>query len=345
MRSDRARHLIALVILTCVLPARADEVGRDPAGAEVLFAAGKRLLQSGDWASACDKFEKSLALDPAVSTLVKTARCRERDGKLTSAWYQYEQALKLNRELTPTSERRRRELDELIQSAIAALEPRIAKLRIIVTPAVPTCSVRRDGEEIPPAVLGEALPVDPGDHTVTVSAPNYETARRTVHLAEGEGFALEIALVAGPSPMASRSPETARTPEPSGEPKGDRGGPVVPPRSAGPDVARTRVALALGVAGFISGGFATYFGIHTLALVSESNPKCNGDVCSHEGVELRDRARTAQTTAFVLAGAGAVLAGGAAVIYFTAPGRSSRSALSSPSLLVTAGGISGRVTW
>ena len=129
---DRVCALAAAVALMGATRASAQSETRDPVGAEALFNSGKALLAEGDWAAACDKFEKSSALDLAVSTVVKIARCREHDGKVASAWYQYERALNLNREIPAPSEHRRAELDDLMSKAVAALEPRIPKLRITV---------------------------------------------------------------------------------------------------------------------------------------------------------------------------------------------------------------------
>jgi hypothetical protein len=58
----------------------------------------------------------------------------------------------------------------------------------------PGVQVRRDGEDLPASVLGEALPADPGPHQVRVSAPGYREETRSVTLEEGKTAVVEIAL-------------------------------------------------------------------------------------------------------------------------------------------------------
>lgn len=78
-------------------PARAQRVARDPAAAEALFKAARALVEKGDYAAGCPKFEASLALNPSASTMLNIALCHEHDGKIASAWEAYNRALTLNR--------------------------------------------------------------------------------------------------------------------------------------------------------------------------------------------------------------------------------------------------------
>jgi len=116
----------------------------DPIGAEALFRQGLAALKSGDWTVACSKFQASVDLEPAVSTWVKVAKCHEHEGKLASAWYDYQRATKLNHELDQT-ERRREELGDFIRKAVATLEPRIPKLSVTVEPRPEGLQIYRDG--------------------------------------------------------------------------------------------------------------------------------------------------------------------------------------------------------
>src|SRR5262245_30190103 len=82
--------IAAVLFALAIVPAatrsecRAEEK-TDPFAAEALFNSAKELLQAGDWAGACAKFRKSMALDPAVSTRTKIAKCLEHEGKLAQA--------------------------------------------------------------------------------------------------------------------------------------------------------------------------------------------------------------------------------------------------------------------
>jgi tetratricopeptide (TPR) repeat protein len=164
----------------------------DPVGALALFKAARQLVEKGDYAAGCPKFEASLALQASASTLINIARCHEHYGKLATAWDDYQRALVLNAETKGAD--RRKGLAELAQKGIDALVPRLPKLRITVSGAPAGLKVRRDGLEIPAAALGDSLPGDPGPHEIQASAPGYRMEIRKVDLMEGKTVNVEITL-------------------------------------------------------------------------------------------------------------------------------------------------------
>jgi tetratricopeptide (TPR) repeat protein len=173
--------------------ASAEPPKRDPAAAEALFRSGRDLIAAGNYVEGCPKFDASFALDPSIGSLLNIAKCHEHEGKIASAWADYQQALALNRD-THGAERQAR-LEKIARDRIAALEPRLPKLQITVAQPPIGLKVLRDSREMPVASLGEALPMDPGQHEVSASAPGYRTETRSVALEEGKTAALEIALV------------------------------------------------------------------------------------------------------------------------------------------------------
>ena len=72
------------------LPARAD-----PAAAEALFQQGRALLERGELAAACAKFESSQVNEPSGGTLLNLADCRARQGKTATAWAHFVAAERL----------------------------------------------------------------------------------------------------------------------------------------------------------------------------------------------------------------------------------------------------------
>lgn len=194
--------------------AHAQEPARDPVAAEALFKAARALVDKGDDAAGCPKFEASLALNPSASTQINIARCREREGKLATAWHDYHRALVLNRETA--GEQRRRSLDEVANKGIAALEPRVPKLVIVVKGAPSGMEVLRDGTALPAAALGEPLPVDPGPHEIRASAPGHEAETRSITLAEGETTTVELTLRAAAAAAASAAKPPTRANEAQG---------------------------------------------------------------------------------------------------------------------------------
>lgn len=161
--------------------------------ATTLFQAAVELLERDEWKEACSKFEASMALYPAASTLLNIARCYEHEGKLTLAWSAYQRALVLNRETQ--GEERKKELDEVAKKLLAEVEPRLPRVKILMTGTPPTgLRVTHNGKDVPLAVLGTVVPVDPGQQSVVAEAPEYEPATQTVTVQEGELIEIRIAL-------------------------------------------------------------------------------------------------------------------------------------------------------
>ncbi|WP_437657833.1 PEGA domain-containing protein [Sorangium sp. So ce1182] len=181
---------------------------RDPVAAEALFKAARALVDKGDYAAGCPKFEASLELNPSASTMINIARCHEREGKVATAWHDYNRAIVLNRETA--GEQRRRGLEEIAQKGITDLDARVPKLRVVVKSAPSGAEVQRDGTPVPAAALGEPLPVDPGPHEIRASAPGHETETRSVTLREGESVTVELTLRPAARPTAAAAPEKAK---------------------------------------------------------------------------------------------------------------------------------------
>jgi hypothetical protein len=297
--------ILAVAAALAVASAATAQPGHDPAAAEQLFARGKDLLQAGDWPVACAKFQASMDLDPAVGTLLKLAKCHEHDGKLARAWADYRSALAMNRDQPGQTEARRAELADFTLKAIAALEPRIPKLRVLVRDKPPGLKVQRDGLELPAAALGEPLPADPGTVVIDAEAPGYQSLRRTVVLVEGKVSDVELTFVAGAVPAPA--PEPLRPPADSFM----TGGTLVPaaaPRTSTKLDGRRIGGIVVGSAGVVGLGVGLGLAVDTMSKVSASSPYCTpNNQCLQQGFDLRNTARTTQTAALVSLGVGAAL--------------------------------------
>lgn len=156
----------------------------DPTAA-ALFQAGVDLLDAGNWQDARAKFEASMTLYPAASTLLNIARCYEHEGKLALAWSAYQRAVVLNGETQ--GEERKKALDEVAKKGLADIEPRLPRLKILTTGNPPAgLRVTQNGKDIPVGLLGTIIPVDPGEQTVFAEAPGFEPFRHSVNVAEGK---------------------------------------------------------------------------------------------------------------------------------------------------------------
>jgi PEGA domain len=203
-RALPCRGPLAVAILLLSAPGAAQPTPGDPVAAQALFKAARALVTAGDWAAGCAKFEASLEMQASASTMLNIAKCHEHDGKVASAWDDYNRALALNLETRGAD--RRKGLEDLAKKGIDALTPRLPKLRIVVESPPPGLKVLRDGKELPAAALGDPLPADPGKHDIEVSAPGHRTETRSVTLEEGKTATTTVSLVATPVVKDTHAP-------------------------------------------------------------------------------------------------------------------------------------------
>lgn len=172
--------------------------GGGAAAAEVLFREGIELRRAGQTSEACEKFEESQRLDPAAGTLLNLGDCREAEGKLASAWALFEEARK-----AAVSDVVR---EEAAARALAVRE-RLSFLRIEVKEPAPGLVVRYGEVTLGRAAYGTRVPVDPGDVTVSASAPGYETWTTVVKVDQGTLRVAVPALVpVAPDPPPPEAP-------------------------------------------------------------------------------------------------------------------------------------------
>jgi hypothetical protein len=334
--------------------ARAETAMRPPDTAQALFEEAKQLLKAGDWPGACDRFRRSMDLDPAVSTQAKLAKCHEHAGQLGTAWYDYRHALELAHD-TPLGEQRRRELEKYIRAAIASLEPRLPKVQISVDRTPAGLEVLCDGRPVPLGTLEQPLPVDPGTHEFVARAPGFQPARVVVVVVEGALANVELGLVPEPSPAPSATATPSGGPveflTPPAAPAGPRAGPPSAPSGSRPTPSRAyrTVGVSLGGAGLLTLAAAGYLGVRTLVLVHDSNQYCTAsNDCYEQGVNLRHRALNTQTTGLILAGIGAMTLGAGITLFAMAPSSdhpASETAATTIQVMLTPAGASTRATW
>ncbi len=188
----------ALVALACALVAPRAARAENPAAvpdpvAQALFQDGRDLVDKGQWDAGCTKFEASMLLYPAASTLLNIARCYEHQKKLASAWSAYKRVQVLNRETL--GEERRRAIDEMVDGEIKSLTPRLPKIKLAMPRAVVGVTLRKDGEVLPAAVIGTEIPVDAGEHEIVAEAAGYRPFRQKLEVQESTVRELAIDLV------------------------------------------------------------------------------------------------------------------------------------------------------
>jgi len=264
-------------------------------------------MRSGDYPEACTKFEASQALDPGVGTLLNLADCYEKAGRTASAWAQFRETISAARKAGSADRER------IARERVRRLEPRLSYLTIDAWKGQ-SATIMRDGVTIEPAVLGTAIPVDPGRHEITARASG---KRPFITHVEVEDHAARVSVTipilvdeptAAPlSPLRRDEADAAHVP-----------GPQLRADTSTGSTQRTLalVTAALGVAGIATG---TVFGIKAASTWSDAKANCDPYPNCSRGPKLSKEAEqsaTISTIGFVTGGVGVATF---ALLWLTAP--------------------------
>jgi hypothetical protein len=321
MRHARALAVSWLAASLCMaFPAAAQQ--DDPAmrsAGRKLALDGIALFQQGKAPEASEKLEKAYQLLPVPSVALWSARALEKRGLLVEASERYMEAgrmsgFKGDQDVQLQAQKdAARELD--------GLTARIPSLVIAVSPAGASHPVvTLDGKPVPPALLGEEQPVNPGTHQIDVTLGERKLSRR-VTLAEAEKKTETIRL----------DSDAQGTSAPSSSPIGVAGD-ASEPADAGAGSSSTQrtvayVALVAGGAGLAVGGVTGVLALSKRGSL-EDNPGCNAaeSVClpsQRSEVESLDTLRTLSTVGLI---AGGVLATTGVVLLLTSKPKTGASA-------------------
>lgn len=323
--------LAVSAVLAAALPAPIPAHAQDVVtAAQDEFKKGRDAFKQGDFTAARALFQKSFDLHPTPGAVLNLALCEEQLGLIATAWQRFQE---LTEQVPSTDERY-----TVAKQHAAALQPRLPKLRIELSPDVPAgTSVRRDSIAVAGTSLGVDLPVDPGKHTVTVSAPGRDERRYDVTLEEGKRQTLKV----------EPGPQTAAASTASGVPTATASATATTPPTvtALPPPSNNRRLAGLviggaGVAGLIVGGIT---GGLTFAKTGEVEKACPiPDDCTTEGLAIADSARTFGLVSTISFIAGGALVGTGVVLVLTSKSSPATQTALSPLLLPGGGGLSAR---
>lgn len=255
--------------------------------AQKLYDDAMQLMAEKKYAEACPKLAESNRLDTGMGTRFHLGDCYENLGRLASAWALF---VDVADEAKRTKQTGR---ESVARQRATQLEARLPKITLRVPPTVANVSgveMRDNDNVVNPPLWGQPLPVDPGKHTITVTAPGRRTWEKIVVLKEG---AAETVAVGELAPI-----------EPAG----------LSSRQIG--------AIVLGSAGVANIVVGSVFGLQARSkwrdeVVAKS---CNGGVvtqCDLQDAEIRlekSGARTDATISTVTFVVGGVALAGAAVL-------------------------------
>lgn len=336
LRSPRT-PLLAAAALSAVLSLLASGAAAQPAPsaqdialAEKAFEEGIALAQAGNCKEAIVKLELSQKIDPASGTALNLGKCYEMLGRTASAYGAYSQSAGLAR--VKVNEKIRGEAEERMK----ALAPGLSNLefRTAMQAAAPEgLTIAIDGKPIAAGALGVALPVDPGEREIEVTAPGKKAWKTRVMVAAKAGTtaveipALETAPVVGNAPASE------------------------PPR-AGMSGGAMAATIGLAGVGVVALGVGVGLGVDSMDKNAASKKLClpaDETMCSAAGVDLRNQAfgaATASNVAFGI-GAGALVAAGGVLLVsrFVGGGAGPKKEAGVTAVGIGPGGVSVRGQW
>jgi hypothetical protein len=278
--SAQARVAVVLLVI-----ATSSHVRAQTPEAEALFREGKRLLAAGEIERACEKFEASERIEAENGTELNLADCWERAGRTASAWAMFVKAAASAKRDDRAAEARRR---------AALLESKLVHLTIEVPADVDRLdlAITRNDQVVDRGLWNQPVPVDPGEHTITASAPRRETWSATIKVKTKD----KVIAVPELERATARKRAAKKTPEASNRHRG------------------LTIGLALGGSGAIA--IATGFAIHSKDLQDRSDARCPMTSCDDAGaVDLNHRARREAWIANIGWGLGGAAIAGAIVAW------------------------------
>ena len=292
------------------------------AAAAALFEAGRKLQGESNFAEACPKLEESQKLDPGMGTLFYLSDCYEKIGRTMSAWVGFRevaaQAL-----IAGTSDR-----EKFARGRVATLEPQLMRLKITVRPDAGQVSVTRDGAVMSPGVFGTPVPLDPGAHVITATAPGKESWELKIDLKDpGQTLSVEVPTLLDKKPGTAAvvtPPVGDKTPPPLGPQStlvaGNNGGLLAPDATEPRRTWQRPLGITMTAVGAVGLGLGTALGFMAKSTFDDSAPHCDAaGLCDPTGLEQRSSAVAKGNVATGVFVAGAVVAAGGVVLWITAP--------------------------
>ncbi|MFS8065133.1 MAG: hypothetical protein ACMG6S_02055 [Byssovorax sp.] len=317
------RTLVVALFLGSLASSGSALAAADPA--EVLFDRGVQEMEAGRYDEACPPIEQSYRLDPMLGTLFTLAECEAKRGHIATAVTRYEAYLKEHGKLPRDKKSKQGDRGQTARRQIDLLRPQLPQLTLVLPPAAPDDTrVSCDGAPVERSALGTPVPLDPGAHVITTSAPQHASSEVRLKLARGQQLRLVLTLgarvaatttpvAAGPS--ATEAPPAAVAEDGSHSTSGRR--------------AATYVAGGVGLAGLILGGVLGGLALAEKSTVDTSckptsDPATLG--CRGDGFAASQRLQSLGLWSTVGIGVGAAASVTAIVLFATEPAKPKQEA-------------------
>lgn len=183
----------ALALALALAPAGTALAQHAPSAGETALArqefdAGMAAVRETQWEEARQHFARSYELAPRPATLLNLAGAQAQTGQLVAASESY------RRFMSTASERDAERFRAQAEQALAAAEARIGHAELRVEGLAEADEVRLDDAPISRASLSLTMPIDPGDHVITVRRRGTEVGRTAFAVAEGDTTTVRVVV-------------------------------------------------------------------------------------------------------------------------------------------------------
>lgn len=315
-RAFRLGAHVASAFVSCALMTFASDVLAQTAPAADLYRRGVSDFQAGRYELACQELADSYRMEELPGVLFTLATCEARAGRVASAAAHFEDFLELAERLPAPQKALQQERVRVAREERAALLPHVPTLTVVAPDGLPADAViRLDGAAMSKASLGDAMPLDPGEHTLTVTLASGASTTQKAELgkAEQKRIVLEV-------PKATDAPKIATV------------------SASDDDFPWVYLAGAIGGAGLATGAVTGLLALNQKSIVDEN---CNGTDCNATGKAAADTGKSEALASTVGFGVGIVGIAAMVVLHLTesdAPERRTEVA-KRPALFVNEKGV------
>lgn len=317
----QSRRTFSLSLAAVLSAPTAFAQGNNAVAAEALYQEGRALMAEGKYPQACPKLAESQRLDPATGTLLSLAVCHESEGRLATAWAEFNDA-----EARARADGRE-DREKLARDRVAALRPRLSTLAVDVpadVAATPGLELRVDGVVTGPGSFGVAVPVDGGQHRIQATAPGKLPFETSVNV-KTESDAVRVSV-----PALQEAPAAAAAPA------GTHAASDAEARASGGSPLRTIGIVTAGI-GVVGIGVGSYLGLSAKSDYDDAKRACVGNGCYDAEYDRIESARSQGTAATVVFIAGGALLATGTVLFFVAPSGSAEQSAASTIRVETVG--------
>jgi hypothetical protein len=278
------------------------------------FAEGLAHEEKTEYAPALEFFRRAVQVKKTPQIVYHVGFCESRTGALVEALVDLDNAATLARAA---------HMDNVVsaaQSELADVNTRIPSLEVHVQGDATPSRFVVDGSAIALSMLRSKMPLDPGEHTVTIEFTSGTSATKKTTLAERDAKSLELSAPAGGAVAATPSPAVVPTPAE----------PTPPPPASDEPTHRSSPVLAWTLVGV---GGAAAIGGAVIFLAAQGKASTLNDACpSHTACDpslsgTYNSAKTLDTVGLTLGAVGIAAAGIGVSMLLLRPSASTSTAL------------------